>query len=90
MFEILSDFDAVLLYPSAMWEENSIYPKNETGHAFEKDMKNEFVDKLNNQNFTQGSANFKTKYYNPKNLIVQHLAVKEKVKKVEINVMRNG
>ena len=30
------------------------------------------------------------KYYNPKNLIVQHLPVKEREKKIEINRMRNG
>ena len=32
----------------------------------------------------------KIKYYNPKNFIVQHLPVKEKEKKIEINRMRNG
>ena len=29
-------------------------------------------------------------YYNQKNLIVQHLPIKEKEKKIEINRMRNG
>ena len=29
-------------------------------------------------------------YYNPKNLIVQHLPVKEKEKKIESNRKRNG
>ena len=29
--ELLWDFDAVSLYPSAMWDENSIYPRIETG-----------------------------------------------------------
>ena len=32
----------------------------------------------------------KIKYYSPKNLIVQHLPVKEKEKKIEIKRMRNG
>ena len=30
------------------------------------------------------------KYYNPPNLIFQHLPVKEKAKKIEVNRMRNG
>ena len=53
-------------------------------------MNNELVNKFNNQNFNQGSAILKIKYYNPKNLIVQHLPIKERVNKIEINRMRNG
>ena len=53
-------------------------------------MNDELVEKFNTGNFTQGSAIFEIKYYNPKNLIVQHLPVKEKEKKIEINRMRNG
>ena len=41
--EILLDFDCVCLYPKAMWDKNSIYPKIETGYAFEKHMNNELV-----------------------------------------------
>ena len=73
-----------------MWDKNSIYPKKETGYAFEKHMNNELVEKFNNQTFHQASAILKIKYYNPKNLIVQHLPVKEKEKKIEINRMRKG
>ena len=52
---------------------------------------NEFlVHRLNNQTFTQGSAILKIKYYNPKNLIVQHIPIKQRVKKTEIHRMRNG
>ena len=29
--ELLWDFDCVSLYPSAMWDKNSIYPKIENG-----------------------------------------------------------
>ena len=90
LVHLLWDFDAVSLYPSAMWDENSIYPRIETGYAFTRDMNNELVEKFNNQTFTQGSAILKIKYYNPKNLIVQHLPIKEKEKKIEINRMRNG
>ena len=90
IIELLWDFDCVSLHPSAMWDKTSIYPKIETGYAFGKLIKNELVEKFNNQTFTQGSAILKIKYYNPKNLIVQHLPVKEKEKKIEINCMREG
>ena len=90
MIHLLWDFDAVKLYPSAMWDKNSKYPKIETGYAFEKHMNNELVEKFTNQTFTQGSAILNIKYYNPKNLKVQNLPVKEIEKKIEINRMRNG
>ena len=73
-----------------MWDEKSIYPRIETGYAYTRDMNNELVEKFNTGNFTQGSAILKIKFYNPKNLIVQHIAIKEKEKKIEINRMRNG
>ena len=53
-------------------------------------MSNEFVRKFNNKTFTQGSAILKIKYFNPKILIVQHIPVKEKEKKIKINRVRNG
>ena len=89
LIHLLWDFDAVSLHPSAMWDPKSIYPKVETGYAFEKHMNNELVEKYNNQTFTRGSAILKIKYYNPKNLIAQHLPVKEN-ENVEINRKRNG
>ena len=73
-----------------MWDEKSIYPRIETGYAFTRDMNDELDEKFNNQTFNQGSAILKIKYYNPENLIVQHLPVKEKEKKIEISRMRNG
>ena len=88
--ELLWDFDATSLYPSAMWDENSIYPRIETGYAFTRDMNKFLIHRFNNQTFTQRSAILKTKYNNPKNLIVQHIPIKEKEKKMEINRMRNG
>ena len=88
--ELLWDFDATSLYPSAKWDENSIYPRIETGYSFTRDINKFLVHKFNNDNFNQGSAILKIKYYNPRNLIVQHLPVKEKEGKIEINRMRNG
>ena len=87
---MLWDFDAVSLYPSAMWDEKSIYPRIETEYAYTGDMNDEPVKKFNNQSFNQGSAILKFKHYNSKDLIVQHLPVKEKEQKIEINRMRNG
>ena len=73
-----------------MWDEKTKHPRIESGYSFIRDMKKIFVHRFNNQTFTQGSAKLKIKYYNPKNLIVQHLPIKEKEKKNEINRMRNG
>ena len=50
----------------------------------------ELVEKFNTQTFTQGSAILKIKYHNPKNLIVQHLSVKEREKEIEIKYVRKG
>ena len=83
------DYDCVSVYPSAMWDSKSIYPRIETGYLFTKDMNDVLVEMFNNHTFTKGSAILKVKYYNPKNLIVQHLPVKEKVNKIEVSSMRN-
>ena len=78
------DFDATSLYPSAMWDENSVYPKIETGLAFKPQMNKTYVDAFNNQTFSQDgneSATLRIEYYNPFDLIFRHLPVKEKDKK---------
>ena len=52
-----------------------------------------FVETFNNQTFYQNgneSAILKIKFYNPQNLIFQHLAVPEKFGKIEVNNMMNG
>ena len=78
--ELLRDFDAVSLYPTAMWDENSIYPRIETVYAFTQETNDELLEKFNTGNFTQGNAILKIEFYNPKNLIVQHIAFIGKVK----------
>ena len=88
--DVLMNFDATSLYPSAMWDNESIYPRIESGYHFTPDMNDEIVQKFNTQTFTQGSAILKVLYYNPKNLIFQHIPVKETIKKTELNRMRNG
>ena len=79
----MMDFDATSLYP-AMWDEKSIYPKKETGFAFKPHMNDSYVEAFNNQTFNQDGNErtfLKIKYYNPPDLIFQHLPIKEKVKK---------
>ena len=78
------DFDATSLYPSAMWDEKSVYPKIETGFAFKPHMNDVYVEAFNNQTFNEDgdeSAILTIKYHNPSDLIFQHLPVKEKIKK---------
>ena len=73
-----------------MWDEKSIYPKKiETGYACTKDMNDKLVEKSNAGNLNQGSAILKIHYYNLKNSIFQHLPVKQKVNKPELDRMRN-
>ena len=87
------DYDAKSLYPSAMWDENSAYPKIETGFVFKPDMNDVYVEAFNNQSFNEDgdeSAILTIKYYNPPDLIFQLFPIKEKVKKLEVNRMRNG
>ena len=82
--DLLMTFDATSLYPSAMYDESSTYPKIETGYAFTPDMNNEIVHQFNMKTFTK-SAILKIKYYNPKGIVLQHIPVKEEVNKVEVN-----
>ena len=87
------DFDATSFYPSAMWDEKSAYPKIETGFAFKPHMNDVHVESFNNQTFNEDgdeSAIITIKNHNPPDLIFHFLPIKEKVKKVEVNRMRNG
>ena len=87
------DFDATSLHPSAMWDENSVHPKIETGFAFKPHMNDVCVEVFNNQSFNEDgdeNAILTNKYYNPPDIIIRHLPVKEKVEKLEVNRMRNG
>ena len=87
------DFDANSPNLSEMWDEDSVYPKLEIGFPFKPDMNDVNVEAFNNQTFNQNgdeSAILTIKYYNPPDLIFQHLSVKEKVLKIEVNRRRNG
>ena len=70
-----------------------MYHKMEPGFVFQPHLNNFNVEAFNNQTFNQDgneSSKLKTKYYNPLSLIFQHLPIKEKVKNLEVNRMRNG
>ena len=51
--KIQRNFDAKSLYPSAMWEKNSVYPKIETGFAFKPHMNKTYIEAFNNKTFNE-------------------------------------
>ena len=51
--DLLWDFDAISLYPNAMIDPESVYPRIETRYAFTPDMNEDLVNKFKNQTFTQ-------------------------------------
>ena len=80
----MMDFEATSLLPSAIWDGKSVCTKIGNGFAFESYMNDFYVKVFNIQTFNQDgneSAFSKRKYYIRRNLILQHLPVKEKVKK---------
>ena len=85
--DILWDFDAVSLYASAMWDENSIYSRIGTGYAYTENMNYELVEKVKTGNLTQGSAILKIKYYHPKkNQSFNIFLLKKKKRKLKLIV----
>ena len=76
-----------------MTDKNSAYPKKETGFAFKRHVNVVYVKSLNDQILNQDSDEYailKIKFYNPPDLIFQHLPVEDNVKNIEVNRMRNG
>ena len=45
----MMNFDATSLYPSAMWDEKSVYPKIEVGFVFKPHMNFIYVEVFNSQ-----------------------------------------
>ena len=79
--DVMMGFDGNSLYPSAMRDENSMYPKIESGFAFAPHMKDVYVKAFNDQTFNEDGNEYallRRKYYNPPNVLFQHLAAKEK------------
>ena len=72
-------YDGNSLYPNAMYDCESVYSKKETGFAFKPHMNKTFEEAFNNQTFNEygdESSILTKKYYNPPDLIFQHLPVK--------------
>ena len=88
-----TNFDDTSLYPSALYDENSVCPIKETDCAFKPHMSDIFVIDFINKTFNQNendSETLKIYYYNPLNLMFQHLPIREKVENVVVNRMRNS
>ena len=81
------DLDAKRLYPATRWDEKPMYPKIVTAYAFTTDMIDESVRKFITQTITQGKVFLNVLYYNPSDLIFQHLPVRWKNK---ITKIKNG
>ena len=91
--DVMVDFYATSLYSSALWDKNSVYPRIKTGFAFKSLMNETYIDAFNNQTFNDDgdeSVILRKKFYNPPDLIFQHLPVKEKVKNLQVNHMKVG
>ena len=87
------DHDAASLYPSAMWVDNSVHSKVESGFAIKPHMNHVYVEVFDNQTFNQNdkeSAILRINCSNPETLLFQHKGVKEKVKNQELIRLRNG
>ena len=50
---VMMDFDATSLFPSAMWDGKSVYPKIETVFVFQPHKNNIYMEVFNNQTFEQ-------------------------------------
>ena len=72
------DFDANSLYPTTLSDDETVYPKSGSGYALTKYTKSEFLNVFNDENFFEGSAVLKIKYYNPENKLHQLLKKLEK------------
>ena len=83
LYKTPMDSGATSLYPSAMWDKNSVFPKIGTRFSFWPHMNDVYVKPVKDQTFNQNgeeSAKLKIKHYNPPNLIFQHSPVKENLK----------
>ena len=56
-------FDATSMYSSAMWDEKSVYAKIGTANDSTSNMKDENVQKIKTQTFTQGTTILKELYH---------------------------
>ena len=86
-------FDVTSLYPSGMWDHDSVYFEKESGFCFKPVMIKFYVEAFKKLTFNQDgkeSAIFRLKHYNPPKIIFQHPPLKEEIKNTEVNRMGNG
>ena len=72
-------FDGSSLYPYAMWDEKTVYPKIESGFAFTPHMNKVYVEVFQKQTFNQDGN--ESAIFNPPNLVFQHIAINKKSSK---------
>ena len=81
LFKSRMDFDATSSFPSAMWDEKSVYPKIEIGYAFTLHMNDVFVNDFNNQTFNQDgidNAFLKTKKFTVQQILYFNISLLKK------------
>ena len=91
--EVEMDFDATILYPSAMWDKTSVNHKTKIGFAFEPHMNDVFVEALNKLCFIQNgnkSAFLLKHFHNPPHLMFQSLPTQKKLKNIDVNRLGHG
>jgi hypothetical protein len=93
--DFMMAFDATSLYPSAMWDAGSEFPDITSARPFKPSEEQEVLDLFNSQTFRPRTGFFKIQYYNPPELFLQHVPVKETIEKengktLEASRFRNG
>ncbi|PAA48597.1 hypothetical protein BOX15_Mlig030240g1 [Macrostomum lignano] len=78
--DCLMNFDGVSLYPSAMSDKDSEYPRAETARVFDISEEKDFLAQFNSQTFRPKTAVLKIMYENPNTVFLQHLPSKDKEK----------
>ena len=91
----LMNFDGVSLYPSAMADKDSEFPKANSARMFKPEEEKEFLEQFNSQTFRPKTAILKVRYNNPQTLFLQHLPAKDKEtfaskETKTVNRFRNG
>jgi hypothetical protein len=94
--DFLMAFDATSLYPSAMWDKESEFPNITSARAFKLEEEQQTLDSFNSQRFRPRTGFFRIKYHYPLDNFLQHLPVKESIKRsgiskvYEVSRFRNG
>ena len=90
--DLLASYDFNSLYPSAQIDSRTTWPRLEMAYLFKKNMRDAVCRLFNRGRWNELNrcAFLTLTYHNPKNLIFQHLPVKEKVKNPYKNNILEG